>query len=138
MKASFSIRYKFLTTTAALLALCVGAYLWLATKEFKSDKRALVYDFNLSLVANTSAELDAFFAGVADKMRLAAFFARGETHANKLQIADLFRDKQDIVFVGKSNRFSDIDDNIYADAEFGKVYGVDEEYYTKKLAAERA
>src|ERR1700677_5174184 len=104
MKPSFSIRYKFLSTTAALLALCVGAYLWLATKEFKSDKRALVYDFNLSLVANTSAQLDAFFAGVADKMRLAAFFARRshstDSQSNKQQIADLFRDKQNLVFVG--------------------------------------
>jgi signal transduction histidine kinase len=137
MKPSFSIRYKFLSTTAALLALCVGAYLWLATKEFKSDKRALVYDFNLSLVANTSTELDAFFSGVADKMRLAAFFARGDSQTNKLRVADLFRDKQDIVFVGKSNRFAAIDDNIYSDSEFSKVYGVDDDYFTKRLVTER-
>src|SRR6185312_17480370 len=105
MKPSFSIRYKFLGTTAALLALCVGAYLWLATKEFKSDKQQLVYDFNLSLVSNTSAQLDAFFTVIADKMRLAAFFAHGSTPMAKTQIADLFRDKQDIVYVGKSDRF---------------------------------
>src|ERR1700677_4872859 len=129
MKPSFSIRYKFLSTTAALLALCVGAYLWLATKDFKSDKRSLVYDYNLSIVSNTSAELDAFFAGVADKMRLAAFFARSPGSSGRLRIADLFRDKQDIVYVGKSNRFQVTDDKVYSDGEFAKVYGLDDAYF---------
>jgi hypothetical protein len=76
MKAKFSIRYKFLAVTTALLILCVGAYLTLATSEFKNDKRALVFDFNQSLVVNTASDLESFLGGLGDKMRLAAFFYR--------------------------------------------------------------
>src|SRR5476651_1025102 len=99
MKTTFSIRYKFLMATTLLLAFCVGAYLWLATKEFKTDKKTLVYDFNLSLVSNTAAELETFIAGVSDKLRMTAFLAR-ENETNKTTaIGDLFRDRRDLVFV---------------------------------------
>ncbi len=137
MKPYFSIRYKFLAVTTLLLAFCVGAYLLLATKEFKADKKTLVYDFNLSLVSNTSAQLETFFSGMADKLRIAAYLSRSKSADSKGQVAELFHGKQDLVFVAKSHRFQNLDEILFHDSEFEKIYGVNEEYFSGSLSAQR-
>ncbi len=137
IKPTFTIRYKFLIATTLLLFFCVGAYLWLATKEFKSDKKTLVYDFNLSLVSNTSAEVETFFAGVGDKLRMTAFLSREKGADRNAMIADLFRDRRDLVFVAKSARFQSLDEVAFEDSDYEKVYGVDTAFFTKKLIDSR-
>jgi two-component system NtrC family sensor kinase len=134
MKPKFSIRYKFLAVTTALLVVCVGAYLALATKEFKNDKRALVFDYNQSLVVNTASDLESFFGGLADKMRVLAFFYREPQAKRQLLIADLMRDKQDLVFVAGSDHFKGLDEVFYQDQEFIKTYGLQDKWYVDLIS----
>lgn len=137
MKAKFSIRYKFLAVMTALLVVCVGAYLLLATKEFKNDKRALVFDYNLSIVSNTASELESFFASHADKMRLIAFFNREPQERRERLVSDLMRNEQDLVFIARSEDFKNLNQTFYQDTEFIKTYGLAEPTWVSDLILKR-
>ncbi|MCB0350128.1 MAG: HAMP domain-containing protein [Bdellovibrionales bacterium] len=137
MKAKFSIRYKFLAVMTALLIVCVGAYLLLATKEFKNDKRSLVFDYNLSIVSNTASELESFFGGHADKMRLVAFFYREPKARRDRLISDLMREERDLVFIASSEKFKELNKIFFQNSEFLKTYNLNEETWVQTLVEQR-
>ena len=129
MKVKFSIRYKFLSVTTALLVSCVGVYLWLASSEFKNDKRSLVFDFNKSLVTNIASDAQSFLISQSDKMRLMAFFYREPENKRQQLIEDLMRENKDLVFVGVSDRFQNLNKTIYMDEEFARTYSLTESFW---------
>lgn len=137
MKAKFSIRYKFLAATTLLLVVCVGAYLTLAIREFKSDKRSLVFDYNQSIVVNTASDLENFFTALSDKMRLFALVHREKESKRNLWIGDIIRDKRDLVFIAGSKRFTEIDQIYYEDKDFLKTYGFSDNYLKEELLVRR-
>ena len=102
MGPKFSIRYKFLAVTTVLLAVCVGTYLLLASFIFKEDKRALVFDYNRSLVVNLSSDLENFVRGVSDKMELVAHFHRKRDKSNLQFVQNILANDYDLVWVGSS------------------------------------
>ncbi len=138
MKAKFSIRYKFLAVMTTLLIVCVGAYLLLATKEFKNDKRSLVFDYNLSIVSNTASQLESFFGSLADKMRLVAFFYREPQARRDRLISDLMREEHDLIFIASSEKFNGLSHVFYQNSEFIKTYGLDESTWVNELVQNRA
>lgn len=133
MKAKFSIRYKFLAVTTALLIFCVGVYLFIAIQEFKNDKKSLVFDYNKSLVVNTSSDIESFFTGMGDKMRLMALFYRESASKRRQMVSDLMREGQDLVFVAGSERFSELNQTFYEDQQFLKTYGLDPKTWQEEL-----
>lgn len=137
MKARFSIRYKFLAVTTLLLVVCVGAYLAIAIREFKNDKRQLVFDYNQSLVVNTASDLESFLVGLADKMRLLTLFHRENAIKRQAWIADLMRNKRDLVFIAGSHKFSSIDEVYYEDKDFLQTYGLTSDFWQKELYVKR-
>ena len=85
-----------------------STYLFLAIKEFKADKKSLVFDYNRSLVMNTASDLDSFLTSLGDKMRLIAMMANESEHKRKELLGNLFRDNHDLVFVATSDHFEGV------------------------------
>lgn len=137
MMGRLSIRYKFLAVTTLLLMVCVGAYLVLATKVFKTDKTELVFDYNRSLVTNIASEMDSFFQGVSDKMKLIAFFSRRPESERKALLKDLMLNNPDIVFVGESARFENLTQIHYRDPEYLDTYALKPEFFETQLVKNR-
>ncbi|MEZ0393006.1 MAG: ATP-binding protein [Pseudobdellovibrionaceae bacterium] len=134
MKVGFSIRYKFLVVMSLLLAACVGIYLLIAVKVFKSDKEELVFDLNKSQVSNLASELDTQFEGISDKFKLFAVLSSGP---QARWIGDLFANDSDVVFVSlyKKNGAEII--RKYESKNFRETYGLKSEYFEKDISQER-
>lgn len=118
--------------------MCVVVYLSLATYVFKSDKTELIFDYNRSLVVNLSSEVDSFFDGIGDKMRLIAYFYNSRAHRDSQVAREIIERTPDLVFLAGSDRFSQIDQKLFFDKEFMSVYGVDESYLTREVSEQRA
>jgi len=136
-KPRFSIRYKFLAVTTALLILCVGGYLFLATSEYKNDKKTLVFDYNQSLVGSLSADIDSYFVSLTERMRMVAYFFRETEKNKKMFIADLLQSRGDVVWMIGSERFEKIDHEFYVDKNYFSTYGLDETEAREWLAKQK-
>lgn len=137
MTGRFSIRYKFLTVTTLLLMGCVGAYLFLATTVFKNDKTELVFDYNRSLVTNIASEMESFFQGVSDKMKLIAFFSRRPEEEKRQLLRDLMLNNPDIVFVAESPRFEKLQQTHFTSQDYLETYALPETFFEDQLLQER-
>lgn len=120
-----------------LLTICVGSYLLLASREFKNDKKSLVFDYNQSLVTNVASDIESFMTSHGDKMRLLALFYREPKAKRDQLIADLMREKRDLVFVTGSDRSRKNNQVIYQDLEYMKTYGLTEAFWQTELMALR-
>ncbi len=130
MGPGFSIRYKFLAVTTLLLAIGLGAYLQLATWEFKQDKTEWVYDYNRSVVSNLSSDIETLFLAAEDKMRLVAYFYRAQDQRSLSMVRELLAHSQDLVFVGGSDSFRNLDRSFYHDESFLETYGLEEGFFS--------
>ncbi|MCB0365308.1 MAG: HAMP domain-containing protein [Bdellovibrionaceae bacterium] len=137
MRPLFSIRYKFLIVTTLLLVLCVGAYLGLAAKILKGDKTELVYDYNRSAVTNIASDIETFFQGVADKIKLVAFFFNENKGRSNRLMRELLESDSETVFVGGSDGFSRVEKALYTSGTYLETYGIKEEYFLNQLPAKR-
>lgn len=137
MKAKFSIRYKFLSVTMLLLAVCVGTYLLLASYIFKEDKRGLVFDYNRSLVVNLASDLDNFFKGLSDKMQLVAYFHRKDDKGFQRLLKELLAQNRDLVWIGSSENFKDVYREYYRDHDYQKTYALEDDFFTHALTTAR-
>lgn len=66
----YPIRLKILLLMVALVLAATGAYLALAVKMFKDDKKSLVYEMNASTVKTLAAQTDSTLQKIADKVKL--------------------------------------------------------------------
>ncbi|MCC7404088.1 MAG: HAMP domain-containing protein [Bdellovibrionales bacterium] len=137
MKSLFSIRYKFLFVTTLLLVLCVGAYLGLAAKILKGDKMELVYDYNRSAVTNIASDIETFFQGMADKVRLVAFFFNERQERSERLMRELLDSDEETVFVGGSDGFKNLDRSLYTNTKYLETYGIKEDYFRAELLEKR-
>ena len=128
--SGFSIRYKILILTSALVVACVGAYLQLATWEFRQDKTEWVFDYNRSLVTNLSSDIESLFRSVEDKMRLVAYFYRARDQRSLSLVHELLASSSDLVFVGGSDSLQSLDREFYVDLSFVETYGLPENYFS--------
>ena len=137
MGPKFSIRYKFLAVTTILLAVCVGTYLLLASYIFKEDKRALVFDYNRSLVVNLSSDLENFVRGVSDKMELVAHFHRKRDKSNLQFVQDILANDHDLVWMGSSEGLQKIDRRLYLNEDYQKTYALEKNFFEQILVEGR-
>lgn len=133
MKRGISIRYKFLLVTTALLTFCVVTYLAMATNVFRKDKTELVFDLNRSVVNNLAQDLDTVFASANDKMRLAAYFFSSRDEKSLTILRELLSSSQDIVYVGGSERFQDLNRRFFQNQQFAATYALPDDYFEKVL-----
>lgn len=134
MKRGISIRYKFLLVTTALLTFCVVTYLAMATNVFRKDKTELVFDLNRSVVNNLAQDLDTVFASANDKMRLAAYFFSARDERSLGILRDLLSSSQDIVYVGGSERFAELNRRFFQNQQFAATYALPDDYFEKVLS----
>ena len=137
MRPLFSIRYKFLFVTTLLLVLCVGAYLGLAAKILKGDKTELVYDYNRSAVTNIASDIDTFFQGVADKVKLVAFFFNEKKGRSQRLMKTLLEGDSETVFVGGSDGFKKVDRALFTNSTYMETYGLKNEFFLSELPQQR-
>lgn len=132
-----SIRYKFLAVTTMLLMVCVGAYLFLATTVFKDDKTELVFDYNKSLVTNIASEMESFFQGVSDKMKLIAFFSQRPESERRQLMKDLMLNNPDIVYVAESPDFERLAQTHFQNQDYIETYALPDNYFEAQLKEKR-
>jgi two-component system, NtrC family, sensor kinase len=137
MKAKFSIRYKFLAVTTLLLIMCVGAYLALATDEFKKDKKSLVFDYNQSIVTNAASDFDSFFSGIGDKMKLISVFFRESERKRQMLIEQLIDEKSELVYVLSSEKFDKNLKPLFLNEEYFKLYEFEGATWLDQLQKQR-
>lgn len=138
MKAIFSIRYKFLFVTTLLLVLSVGAYLGLAARILKEDKTELVYDYNRSAVSNMASDIDTYFKGVADKIKIVAFFFNEKHGRSSRLMQELLENDAETVFVGGSNSFKSLDASLFMNKVFMETYGLNADFFMETLHLQKA
>jgi signal transduction histidine kinase len=135
MRIRFPIRYKFLAVTTLLLVFSVVAYLFLASHIFRRDKIELVYELNRSAVTGVASEVTTMFQGVSDKMHLAAVLS--QTPSSEALLKDVLDTGSEIVFLGSSTNFKDLDQTLFTDKKFAETYSLNDEFYKKSLPALR-
>ncbi|MCB0407622.1 MAG: HAMP domain-containing protein [Bdellovibrionales bacterium] len=131
----FSIRYKFLFVTSALLLFCITAYLIMATTVIRNDKLNLVFDYNRSLVTNISSDVNSLFQNSADKMELVAYFFKIQDTRSIQMVQKLIADSSELVYVAGSEDFQSISKEFHKDNEFLKTYNVDKDFFDSHLAS---
>lgn len=134
MPRFFSIRTKFLVVMSALLMACVGVYLLIAVKVFRTDKTELVFDLNRSMVSNLSAEMETQFSGVADKFKL---FALLSNDTSKILYQNLFGEESDVAFVSLYRGEKPIEGRRFINAKYLETYGLKEDYFNEDLPKAR-
>ena len=137
MASKFSIRYKFLAVTTFLLLVCVGTYLLLASHIFKEDKKSLVFDYNRSLVVNLSNDFNQFFKSLSDKIQLVAYFNEKKDKRFQSLLNDLLEQNQDLVWVGLSYDFKNLQSEIFSRADYKKTYGLEDDFFVNVLQKEK-
>lgn len=135
-KQKFSIRYKFLMVTTALLVFCVTAYLLMATTVIRTDKLNLVFDYNRSLVTNISSDVQSLFQNSSDKMELVAYFFRSKSKKSLGVIQKLIHDNSDLVFVSGSEDFKSLTRQFHLDKTYLETYGLEDTYITVELSSQ--
>ncbi len=135
-KQRFSIRYKFLMVTTALLVFCVTAYLLMATTVIRTDKLNLVFDYNRSLVTNISSDVQSLFQNSSDKMELVAYFFRSKSKKSLGVIQKLIHDNSDLVYVSGSEDFKGLTRQFHLDKTYLETYGVSDSYITVDLSSQ--
>ncbi len=145
-QVGFSIRYKFLLVMSFLLAACVGIYLLIAVRVFKTDKTELVFDLNRSQVSNLASELETEFEGVSDKFKLFAVLSSG---SQSRWVNELFSKNSDVIFVSlfkkpikesvkvSNNENSRIAVQKYENKSFMETYGLSATYLEIDLIKQR-
>lgn len=136
MRGFFSIRTKFLVVMSALLMACVGVYLLIAVKVFRTDKTELVFDLNRSMVSNLSAEMETQLSGVADKFKLFALFANDSS--SRLLNQNLFGEDSDVAFVSLYRAEKPLNDRRFINQKYLETYGLKEQFFTQELPDLRA
>jgi signal transduction histidine kinase len=134
MKHGFSIRYKFLAVITLLLVVCVGSYLFMASSVFRGDKEDFVFDLNKGIVSNLASDLETAFASATDKMRLAAYFYNSRDARNLAILAELLAASQEIVFVGGSEHFSQLNRRFFRNDQFNETYALPEDYFEEVIS----
>ena len=134
-KQKFSIRYKFLMVTTALLVFCVTAYLLMATTVIRTDKLNLVFDYNRSLVTNISSDVQSLFQNSSDKMELVAYFFQSKSKKSLGVIQKLIHDNSDLVFVSGSEDFKSLTRQFHLDKTYLETYGLEDTYITVDLSS---
>lgn len=135
-KQKFSIRYKFLMVTTALLVFCVTAYLLMATTVIRTDKLNLVFDYNRSLVTNISSDVQSLFQNSSDKMELVAYFFRSKSRKSLGVIQKLIHDNSDLVFVSGSEDFKSLTRQFHLDKTYLETYALEDTYITVELSSQ--
>ncbi|MDZ4675897.1 MAG: ATP-binding protein [Oligoflexia bacterium] len=141
MKLRFSIRYKILSVVTVLLVGALGLYLLLATRIFESDKKALVFDLNKSVVTTLAAEVETSLLGAADKLKLYALIFAGnlerrtQTAFQEIVEKDPLLVRLELYELGFSKNMKRISQ--ITDKSFAELYKVDEKYYDEILPAIR-
>jgi signal transduction histidine kinase len=83
----FPIRYKIVLMLSAVLMAAVAFYLYLAARIFEEDKTLLVYELNETNVRTLSAELDAYFGRMVEKLKVYSFMAEAARSVESIDSA---------------------------------------------------
>lgn len=140
MKVNFSIRYKILLMTSALLLTSVSLYILLATKIFRDDKTAFVYSSNKTLVTALAAQAEMAFRTTTDKLRLFAMLSSEQYQVNsKALVQDIVATDPNIVRLELYEIGANQNNKLitsFHDPQYSRTYGLRDDYY-QVLSAKR-
>jgi signal transduction histidine kinase len=122
----------------ALLLAAIVFYLMLATMIFRQDKLELVFDLNKSVVTTLATEVDSTLRGVADKLRLYAYFiGQGKVQADRSAFKQMLSNDPLLIrleLFAPNNTGQMISQDQIVDENYEKTYGLAADFFTRTLA----
>jgi len=113
---------------STLLALCLGAYLFMSVTVFKSDKTQLVFDLNRSQVVNLTSEIETQLRGISEKLKV---FALLPNELKGSLTSELISEGSELVAVRVFHGDQDREEKSYVQAQFLETYGLQQDFFNR-------